>query len=84
MKNLDAATIIHLLKVISPLTMFAFIAALLISFIVNYVSVISRLVSLYVITEFSFANARKRVFNRIVHDRKHALYPGSTKWKCTG
>lgn len=74
MKMLDAAKLTDIAKVISLTVMLAYMALLFIRFIKVYLSVGSMFI-ISLSTIFYGCNARKRVFNRIVHDRKSALFP---------
>lgn len=84
MKALDTATIVHLIKVVTPLTLIAYSAVLLIRIIMTYILTCPCSFYLEIAHQFSCTIPKRILSNRVVHDRKHALYPGSTEWKFTG
>ncbi len=78
MKIVDAAKLTDITRIIFLTVMLAYMALLFIRFIKVYLSVVmASVISLSTI--FYCYNVRKRVVNRIVHDRKSAVFPRPSK-----
>lgn len=77
MKTLDAAKLTDIAGRYFRRAMLAFVAMLCIRFIRRYVDGWVRYKILYMQTGFNCAYAQKRVGNKVVHDRKYAIFPGN-------
>lgn len=75
MKTLDTVKIMDIPWTLIPLSMLAAIAILNIGFIRSYMDVEVDCITIYVLPFFMSAYARKRVFNRVIHNRKDATFP---------
>lgn len=74
MKIVDAAKIIDIARIISLTVMLAYMVLLFIRFLNSYLSACVLYLTVRRQTIFNCPYARKRVVNRIAHDRKFALF----------
>ncbi len=74
MKIVDAAKLTDITRIIFLTVMHAYMALLFIRFIKVYLAVV-RMSVISFSTIFYCSNARKRLVNRTVHDRKRAAFP---------
>ena len=71
---LDAATIRDMAEAIASHTVFAAMAMLCIHFITAYMAASVWFQTISIMSFFTCTYPRKRVVNRIIHDRKFALF----------
>lgn len=74
MKIVDAAKIIDIARIISLTVMLAYMVLLFIRFINSYLSACVLYLTVHRQAVFNRPYARKRVVNRVAHDRKFALF----------
>lgn len=74
MKILDAAKITDIARIISLTVMLAYMVLLFIRFINSYLSACVLYFTVHRQAVFNRPYARKRVVNRVAHDRKFALF----------
>lgn len=77
MKIVDTAKITDMARIISFVTMLAYAALLFIRFISGYLSCCVEYIFIHLETIFNCAYARKRVINKVVHDRKYTVFAGN-------
>jgi|GEM_PF-1946937 len=78
MNTLDTAEWMDIAGIVILIAILAYMAVLIVLFIRRYKRKVSeREADAFIQADFNCPYARKRVMNRIIHNRKHALFAGN-------